>query len=81
MDFILDKIHENIPISDPILIFSLVLFVILSVPLLLDKLRIPHIIGLIMSGAALGENGFGLLKCLVRWASSTSCFWQACKWI
>ena len=44
------------------MIFSLVLFVILITPLVLDKIRIPHIIGLIASGVILGENGLGLLK-------------------
>ncbi len=44
------------------MIFSLVLFVILITPLVLDKIRIPHIIGLIASGVILGENGLGVLK-------------------
>ncbi|MBO4530204.1 MAG: cation:proton antiporter [Paludibacteraceae bacterium] len=58
----IEKIAANLPITDPIMIFSLVLFVILITPLVLDKIRIPHIIGLIASGVILGENGLGLLK-------------------
>lgn len=52
----------HFPVTDPILIFALVLFVILFAPLLLDKLHIPHIIGLILAGVVLGENGMGVLK-------------------
>ncbi len=62
MEQILDKLHIDIPVTDPILIFSLVLFVILFTPLLFNKMRIPHIIGLILAGIALGENGFGILN-------------------
>lgn len=58
----LDKLFSHLPVTDPILIFALVLFVILVAPLILDKLKIPHIIGLILAGVILGENGFGVLK-------------------
>ncbi|MFC2104136.1 cation:proton antiporter [Bacteroidota bacterium] len=50
------------PISDPILIFALVLFIILIFPTLFKKLRIPEIIGLIIAGVAVGPNGFNLLS-------------------
>ncbi len=62
MKEILQDIYANLPVTDPILIFSLVLFVILVIPILLTKLRIPHIIGLILAGAVLGENCLGILK-------------------
>lgn len=62
----LDEFFANVdlglPLSNPILIFSLVLFVILFAPMLLDRFRIPHIIGLIISGILLGENGFNILS-------------------
>ncbi len=58
----LEKLFSHLPVTDPILIFALVLFVILVAPLVLDKLKIPHIIGLILAGVILGENGFGVLK-------------------
>lgn len=50
------------PISDPILIFALVLFIILIFPTLFKKLRLPEIIGLIVAGVAVGPNGFNLLS-------------------
>lgn len=51
----------SLPFKDPVLIFSLVLFIILLAPLLLKKLRIPGIIGLILAGIAIGPNGFNVL--------------------
>ncbi|NSL88180.1 cation:proton antiporter [Chitinophaga solisilvae] len=52
----------RLPLKDPIPIFSLVLFIILLAPILLRKLRIPSIIGLIIAGMLIGENGFGLIE-------------------
>ncbi len=52
----------SLPITDPILIFALVLFIILIFPTLFKKLRLPEIIGLIIAGVAVGPNGFNLLS-------------------
>ncbi|MCM5527018.1 cation:proton antiporter [Parasegetibacter sp. NRK P23] len=52
----------QLPLKDPVLIFSLVLFIILLAPILLRKLRIPSIIGLIIAGMVIGENGFGIIQ-------------------
>lgn len=52
----------HLPITDPTWIFFLVLVIILFAPLLLSKLRIPHIIGLILAGIAVGEHGFNILE-------------------
>lgn len=52
----------SFPLSNPVLIFSLVLFVFLFVPLLLNKLKIPSIIGLILAGVLIGPHGFNLLE-------------------
>ena len=49
------------PITDPTWIFLLVLLIILFAPILLNKLRIPHIIGMILAGLAIGEHGFNIL--------------------
>jgi len=56
---ILNKIE--LPFHNPILIFSLILFVILFAPFLLNKFKIPHLIGLIIAGAIIGPNGFNLI--------------------
>ncbi|MET7028712.1 cation:proton antiporter [Sediminicola luteus] len=64
MDEIVEQVlhHFKLPLEKPVLIFSLILFVILMVPILMNKLRIPGIIGLIISGAIIGPNGFNLLE-------------------
>ena len=39
------------PITDPTLIFFVVLLIILFAPIIMGKLRIPHIIGMVLAGA------------------------------
>ena len=51
----------KLPITDPTWIFLLVLLIILFAPILLNKLRIPHIIGMILAGLVIGEHGFYIL--------------------
>ncbi len=48
-------------ITSPMAIFLVVLLIILVTPLLLNKLRIPHVIGLIVAGVCVGPYGFNLL--------------------
>ncbi len=55
------KLNLQLPITDPTWIFLLVLLIILFAPILLSKLRIPHIIGMILSGLVIGEHGLNLL--------------------
>lgn len=51
----------NLPLTNPVLVFSLILFIILLSPILLRKLNIPGIIGLIISGVLIGPHGFNIL--------------------
>lgn len=51
----------SLPLKDPVILFSLVLFIILLAPILFGKLRLPSIIGLIVSGILVGPHGFNLL--------------------
>jgi Kef-type K+ transport system membrane component KefB len=51
----------NFPLHNPVLVFSLILFIILLSPILLRKLNIPGIIGLIISGVIIGPHGFNIL--------------------
>ena len=55
---------ENIkfPLQEPVLIFSVVLFVILFSPIILSRLKVPGIIGLILACVALGPNGLHILE-------------------
>ena len=52
----------NFPITDPTWIFFIVLIIILFSPMVLGKLRIPHIIGMIFAGIIIGEHGFNILE-------------------
>lgn len=52
----------ELPFSNPVLIFSLILFVILLSPAILRKLKIPGIIGFIISGLIIGPHGLHLLE-------------------
>lgn len=51
----------SLPFTNPVLIFSVILFIILLVPVLLHRLKIPDLIGLIIAGAVIGPNGFGIM--------------------
>ena len=48
-------------VVNPVLIFFIVLVIILLAPLLLKKLKIPHIVGMIVAGVVVGPYGFNLL--------------------
>ncbi len=62
LNFIMAHALEiSFPLENPVLIFSLILFVILFAPMLFNKFSIPPIIGLIIAGALIGPNGFNLM--------------------
>lgn len=48
-------------VTQPVAIFLIVLVIILLAPILLNKLKIPHIIGLIVAGIIIGPYGFNVL--------------------
>ncbi|MCM1110631.1 MAG: cation:proton antiporter [Clostridium sp.] len=48
-------------ITDPVTIFLVVLLIILVTPIIFTRLKIPHIIGLIVAGLAVGPYGFNIL--------------------
>ena len=49
-------------ITDPTLIFFVVLMIILFAPIIMSKLRIPHIIGMVLAGVLIGEHGLNILE-------------------
>lgn len=51
----------TLPIDNPVLIFFIVLAIILLAPIVLNRFRIPHIIGLIIAGIIIGPHGLHLL--------------------
>ena len=50
------------PITSPTLIFFVVLLIILLAPIIMGKLRIPHIIGMVLAGMLIGEHGLNVLE-------------------
>ena len=60
MDSITQYIH--LPITDSTLVFTIVLGIIFLAPLIFPKLRIPHLIGMIVTGVLIGENGFNVIE-------------------
>ncbi len=48
-------------LREPIVPFAVLLVVILTVPILCDRLRLPGIVGLLAAGVVLGSSGLGLL--------------------
>ncbi|PSL02560.1 cation:proton antiporter [Cecembia rubra] len=59
---LLADLNFTLPWSNPVLIFSSILFIILFAPILLNRIKIPQLIGLIMAGAIIGPNGINLLE-------------------
>ena len=50
------------PVSNPTLIFFVVLCIILFAPIIMGKLRIPHIIGMVLAGVLVGKYGLNILE-------------------
>lgn len=48
-------------VTQPVTIFFIVLAIILVTPLVFNKLKIPHIIGMILAGVVIGPYGFNIL--------------------
>ena len=50
------------PITNPTLIFFVVMCIVLFAPIIMGKLRIPHIIGLVLAGVLVGKYGLNVLE-------------------
>jgi Kef-type K+ transport system membrane component KefB len=63
LDFF-NKLAEEfvLPLENPILVFSLVLFIILLSPIVLKRFNIPGLIGLIIAGVIIGPHAFNMVK-------------------
>ena len=59
LDIAIPAVHPLV--SSPGLIFLIVLAIILLVPMLLNRIKIPHVIGMIIAGMVLGPFGFNVL--------------------
>lgn len=50
------------PVTEPTWIFLGVLCIVLFAPLLFNRLRMPHIIGMILAGLLIGPNGLNIIE-------------------
>lgn len=51
----------DLPIADPVIKFLIILLIILVVPLVSERIKIPHLLGMILAGVLIGPHGFNLL--------------------
>lgn len=58
----LTDISHMFPITDPTWIFLIVLVIILFAPLLFNRIRVPHLVGMILAGVLVGEHGLNILS-------------------
>lgn len=58
---IFNDITHLFPITNPTWIFLVVLVIILFAPLVFNRIRVPHLVGMILAGVLVGEHGFNIL--------------------
>ena len=56
------NLSQYFPITGPTLIFFVVLLMILLSPIIMGRLRIPHIIGMVLAGVIVGKYGLNILE-------------------
>jgi Kef-type K+ transport system membrane component KefB/nucleotide-binding universal stress UspA family protein len=59
---LLNIFETTLPLTNPVLKFLLILVIILFAPIILNKIKIPHLLGLIIAGAVIGPNGINLME-------------------
>ena len=58
---LMPDLSQYFPITDPTLIFFVVMLIILFAPIIMGKLRIPHLIGMVLAGVVIGKYGLNIL--------------------
>ncbi|WP_116105791.1 cation:proton antiporter [Lewinella sp. IMCC34191] len=58
---LLDTLELSLPLTDPVIKFLVILVTILLAPLLLNRIRVPQLLGLIVAGAVIGPHGLNLM--------------------
>jgi Kef-type K+ transport system membrane component KefB/mannitol/fructose-specific phosphotransferase system IIA component (Ntr-type)/nucleotide-binding universal stress UspA family protein len=56
------QVDLSLPFTDPVLVFATVMLIILIVPVVFSRVRIPSIIGFILAGVIVGPNLLGILQ-------------------
>lgn len=57
----MNLLNLQIPFTEPVLIIALVLLILLIGPVFFERIRVPSIVGLLISGAIIGSHGLNLL--------------------
>ncbi|HUH08530.1 MAG TPA: cation:proton antiporter, partial [Egibacteraceae bacterium] len=50
------------PLTDAASIFALLMAIILLVPMIAERTRVPGIVGLVLAGTLIGPHGLGLIE-------------------
>ncbi|HSI70143.1 MAG TPA: cation:proton antiporter [Gillisia sp.] len=59
---LLNTFDASLPLTNPVLKFLLILVIILAAPLILNRIKIPPLLGMIIAGAIVGPYGFYLME-------------------
>ncbi|WP_420460997.1 cation:proton antiporter [Neolewinella sp.] len=59
---LLNSLDLSLPLTDPVLKFLVILLIILFAPILLNRIKIPQLLGLIIAGAIVGPFGLNLME-------------------
>jgi len=51
----------TLPLTNPVLQFLVILIIILMAPIIFNRIKMPHILGLIVAGIIIGPNGFNII--------------------
>ena len=62
MTFLSSISDITLPLTDPVLKFFVILVIILFAPLILNRFRIPPLLGLIIAGIVIGPHGINLME-------------------
>lgn len=56
-----EMFNIQLPLEDPVLKFLIILLIILLVPIVSDRFKLPHLLGMIIAGVVIGPFGLNLL--------------------
>lgn len=61
-DMLVASISFDTPFTDPVLKFLVILLIMLLAPALLNRIKVPPLLGLIIAGAIVGPHGFNIVE-------------------
>jgi len=58
----MEILNIHVPFTEPVIIIAVVFLILLIGPVFFERIRIPSIVGLLLSGALIGPHGFNLVS-------------------